>query len=96
MGEKDKLLCILLHLFRGYNQTEVVEEEKLEFELVELCLRETPNLGISGIGVEYVAEEFTGDGDPCDNQPMHVIRVDNESSTNGLLGQPGHPIKVYQ
>lgn len=95
MGEKNKLFCILLHLFWGYDKTEVVEEEKLEFELVKLCLRKTPNLGISGIGVKYVAKEFTGDGDPCDNKPMHVVRVDNECSTSCLLGQPGHPIEVY-
>lgn len=96
MGEKDKLFRIFLHFFRRYNETEVIKEKKLEFELVEFCLRETPNLGISGISVKYVAEEFTGDGDPRDNKSMHVIRVDNERSATRLLGQPRHPIEVYQ
>lgn len=96
LGEKDKLFRIFLHLFRRYNETEVIKEEKLEFELVEFRLRETPNLGISGISVKYVAEEFTGDSDPRDNKSMHVIRVDNEGPSTCLLGQPRHPIEIYQ
>lgn len=84
MRKEDELFCISLHLLGRYDEPEVIEKQKLEFELVELCLRETSDLRIPGISVKYIAEEFTGDCDSSNDKSMNVIRVDDKRAACGL------------
>lgn len=71
--EKDELFCVSLHFLWRYDETEVIEEEELKLELVKLSLWKAADLRISRIGVKYIAEEFTGDGDTGNDKPVHVI-----------------------
>jgi len=52
------------------------------------------NLGVSRIGVEYIAEELACYGYACDNQPVDVVRVDHKWFAGYLGGQLGHSIKI--
>lgn len=44
LGEDYELFGVALHLLRGDDEAEVVQEEELQFELVELGLREATDL----------------------------------------------------
>lgn len=96
MRKEDKLFCISLHLLRRYDESEVVEKQELEFELVELCLRETSDLRIPRISVEYIAEKFTGDCDASNDKSMDVIRVDNKRAPRSLGGEARHAVKIHE
>lgn len=94
MRKEDKLLGISLHLVRRYDEPEVVEKQKLEFKLIELCLGETSDLRIPRISVKYIAEEFTGDCDASNDKSMHVIGVDDKRASCCLRGEARHAVKI--
>lgn len=90
------MFCISLHLLRRYDEPEVVEKQKLEFELIELCLGETSDLRIPRISVKYIAEEFTCDCDASNNKSMDVIRVDDKCAPCSLGGKARHAVKIHE
>lgn len=51
-------------------------------------------LGVSGIGVEDIAEELACYSYACDNQSVDVVGVDHKLFSGYLSGQFGHSIKV--
>jgi hypothetical protein len=57
-------------------------------------LRKTSHLGVSGISVKYITEEFTGHGDPCNDQSVDVVRVDNKGTGGSLGSEARHAVKI--
>lgn len=53
-------------------------------------------LGIPRVGVKYITEELARDGDPGDDQPVDVVRVDNKGPPSRLCCYPCHPVEVYE
>ena len=56
----------------------------------------TTYLCISRVRVKHVAEKFAGNGNPCYNQAMDVVRVDDKGATDGIPTELRHAIEVDQ
>jgi len=68
----------MLHFVTWDGQLEIVQEQELEFELIQLELRESSHLCIAGVCVKNVAEEFTGDCYSGDYEAVNVVTVDDK------------------
>ena len=79
----EELLGVALHFVDGDAQSEVVEKQELEFQLVEFGLRESPNFGVARIGVKNIGEEFRGDGNTGDEEPVDVVTVNCKGAEVG-------------
>jgi hypothetical protein len=51
---RQQLIAVTLHLFKGNHKTEVVQQQELQFKLVQLVMWQTTNFGVARVGVEYV------------------------------------------
>ena len=92
--ELDQHGAICLEFLYRNGETEVVEDEELKLEVVELDQGEASDLrlfntctdskhgraylGISGVRVEDVREEFARTGDACNDQTMNVVAIHHE------------------
>jgi len=87
---------IHLHLFRGDHESEVVEEEEMQLELIKFVLREATDLGVARICVKHVREKLGRDGYTCYNEAMDVTAVNDELVAGRLFRELGHAIEINE
>jgi hypothetical protein len=56
----------------------------------------TTYLRISRVRVKHVAEKLAGNGNPCYNQAVDVVRVDDKGATDSISAELRHAVKVDQ
>ena len=58
--------------------------------------KNTTHLGVSRIGIEYITEEFTGDSNAGNDQPVDVVRVDNKGPARSVGSEARHAVKINE
>ena len=56
----------------------------------------TTYLCISRVRVKHVTKKLAGNGNPCYNQTVDVVRIDDKGATDGIPTELRHAVKVDQ
>jgi hypothetical protein len=52
-------IAVPLHLFDGNRKSKVVQQQELQFQLVQFGRGQTADFGVSRVGIEYVYQSAT-------------------------------------